>query len=41
MKNQNEIKYKDILVAGSSENLEDSGMISVVTSTTVEKIYLK
>ncbi len=37
---QNEIKYKDILVAGSSENLEDSGMISVVTSTTVEKIYL-
>ena len=37
---QNEIKYKDILVAGSSENLEDSGMISVVTNTPVEKIYL-
>ena len=29
---QNEIHFKDILVAGSSENLEDSGMISVVTS---------
>ena len=37
---QNEIKYKDILVAGSSENLEDSGMISIVTSEPKEKIYL-
>ena len=37
---QNEIKYKDILVAGSSENLEDSGMISVVTKEPREKIYL-
>ena len=37
---QNEIKYKDILVAGSSENLEDSGMISVVTKEPNEKIYL-
>lgn len=37
---QNEIKYKDILVAGSSENLEDSGMISVITKEPNEKIYL-
>ena len=37
---QNEIKYKDILIAGSSENLEDSGMISVVTTNPTEKIYL-
>lgn len=37
---QNEIKYKDILVAGSSENLEDSGMVSVVTKEPNEKIYL-
>ena len=37
---QNEIKYKDILIAGSSENLEDSGMISVVTKLPKEKIYL-
>lgn len=37
---QNEIKYKDILIAGSSENLEDSGMISVVTKMPNEKIYL-
>ena len=36
---QNEIKYKDILIAGSSENLEDSGMISVVTKLPKEKIY--
>ena len=37
---QNEIKFKDILIAGSSENLEDSGMISVVTAKPQEKIYL-
>lgn len=37
---QNEIKYKDILIAGSSENLEDSGMISVVTEEPNEQIYL-
>ena len=37
---QNIIKFKDILIAGSSENLEDSGMISVVTSVPNEKIYL-
>ena len=37
---QNEIKYKDFLIAGSSENLEDSGMISVVTQKPEEKIYL-
>ena len=37
---QNEIKYKDVLVAGSSENLEDSGMISVITKEPNEKIYL-
>ena len=37
---QNIIKFKDILIAGSSENLEDSGMISVVTSVPSEKIYL-
>lgn len=37
---QNEIKYKDVLVAGSSENLEDSGMIAVVDIEPSEKIYL-
>ena len=37
---QNEIKYKDILIAGSSENLEDSGMVSVVTKEPNEQIYL-
>lgn len=37
---QNEIKYKDILIAGSSENLEDSGMISVVTEEPNDQIYL-
>ena len=38
--NQNELKYGDILVAGSSENLEDSGMISVVCEEPMENIYL-
>jgi len=37
---QNEIRFKDILIAGSSENLEDSGMISVVTKEPEDKIYL-
>lgn len=37
---QNDIKFKDILIAGSSENLEDSGMVSVVTNKPSEKIYL-
>ena len=37
---QNEIRFKDILIAGSSENLEDSGMISVVTQKPQEKFYL-
>ena len=37
---QNNIEFKDILVTGSSENLEDSGMISVVTEVPKEKIYL-
>lgn len=37
---QNDIKFKDILIAGSSENLEDSGMVSVVTDKPSEKIYL-
>lgn len=37
---QNEIRFKDILIAGSSENLEDSGMISVVTKEPKDKIYL-
>lgn len=37
---QNYIKYKDILITGSSENLEDSCMISVVTEHPTEKIYL-
>jgi len=38
--NQNELKYGDILVAGSSENLEDSGMISVVCEELTENVYL-
>ena len=38
--NQNHIKYKDVLITGSSENLEDSGMFSVVCSEPTEKIYL-
>lgn len=37
---QNEIRFKDILVTGSSENLEDSGMISVVTEVPKGKIFL-
>ena len=37
---QNEIKFKDILVTGSSENLEDSGMISLVTEVPKEKMFL-
>lgn len=37
---QNEIQFKDILIAGSSENLGDSGMISVVTKHPNEKIFL-
>lgn len=37
---QNEIRFKDILITGSSENLEDSGMISVVTEVPKEKIFL-
>lgn len=37
---QNSINFKDILVAGSSENLEDSGMISIVTTEPKERIYL-
>ncbi|CAD7289663.1 hypothetical protein LMG7974_01740 [Campylobacter majalis] len=38
--NQNFIKKGDFLVAGSSENLEDSGMISVVCEKPLENIYL-
>lgn len=38
--NQNYIQLWDILVAGSSENIEDSWMISVVTEVPQEKIYL-
>ena len=37
---QNNIKYKDILIAGSSEKLDDSGMVSVVTEEPQENIYL-
>lgn len=37
---QNNVKFKDILITGSSENLKDSGMVSVVTEVPKEKIYL-
>ena len=37
---QNKLKFKDVLIAGSSENIEDSGMISVVTEEPKENIYL-
>ena len=37
---QNNLKYGDILVAGSSENIEDSGMIGVVCEEPNENIYL-
>lgn len=37
---QNTLKYGDILVTGSSENIEDSGMISVVCEEPRENIYL-
>lgn len=38
--NQNVLKYGDILIAGSSENLEDSGMVSVVCEEPTEKVYI-
>ena len=38
--NQKFILKGDILIAGSSENMEDSGMIAVVTEEPTEKIYL-
>ena len=37
---QNNIKLGDILMTTSSENIEDSGMISVVTKQPEENIYL-
>ena len=37
---QNVLKYGDVLIAGSSENMEDSGMISVVCEEPKENIYL-
>lgn len=37
---QNNLKYGDVLVAGSSENIEDSGMIAVVCDEPTENIYL-
>ena len=37
---QNYIIKGDILITGSSENIEDSGMIAVVTEEPKEKIYL-
>ncbi|QDY87109.1 restriction endonuclease subunit S [Mycoplasma anserisalpingitidis] len=38
--NQNNIKYGDILFTGSSENLEEAGLSSVVNFFPKEKIYL-
>ncbi|UCU27409.1 restriction endonuclease subunit S [Mycoplasma anserisalpingitidis] len=38
--NQNNIKYGDILFTGSSENLEEAGLSSVVNFFPREKIYL-